>query len=337
MINILLVDDSAVIKAILKQILTNDPRFNIVGEASNGSDAITKNSLLHPDLIIMDINMPVMNGIEATKIIMTEAPTNIVIFSTEDTAQIGFSGINAGAKEIIPKPNLSSMSAAFYESFKEKLYLLGSKTTHKKMAEKPVVQKTENDDYNIVMVGASTGGPAAVQTLLKNLGPNLSAPILLTQHIDASFADHYTPWLSETTGLDVKFAQDGQICEKGKVYVAPPDYHMTIEGNSESGHYKIKLNQDKPVHFLRPAVDPMFFSGASVAGKHCIGILLTGMGRDGADGCIELKKADAYTICESEETCAVFGMPKAAIDEGGAKTVLPVYAIGEYVYGLLGK
>lgn len=337
MINILLVDDSAVIKAILKQILTNDPRFNIVGEAANGRDAVSKNSLLHPDLIIMDINMPVMNGIEATKIIMTEAPTNIVIFSTEDTAKIGFEGINAGAKDIISKPDLASSSQAFYESFKEKLFQLGSKTSQKRIIEKPDVIKDNDDSYNIIMVGASTGGPAAVQTLFKHLGSNLNAPVLLTQHIDANFADHYTPWLSETTGLDVKFATDGEICENGKVYVAPPDYHMTIEGNSESGKYIIRLNQTNPVHFLRPAVDPMFFSGASVAGKHCIGILLTGMGRDGADGCKELKNSGAFTICESEETCAVYGMPKAAIDENSAKAVLPVYAIGEYVHSLLGR
>lgn len=336
MINILLVDDSAIIRAIIKQILTNDSRFNIVGESSNGQDAIAKNARLHPDLIIMDINMPVMNGIDATKTIMKEAPTNIVIFSTEDTAKIGFEGINAGAKDIIAKPDLASSSQAFYEEFKEKLFLLGSKGTKKNTAEKIEAIKNSNEKYNLVMIGASTGGPAAVQTVLKNLGADLNAPILVTQHIDASFADHYTPWLSETTGLNVQFAKDGQACEKGRVYVAPPDYHMTIEGNSESGSYIIKLNQSNPVHFLRPAVDPMFFSGAAIAKNHCIGILLTGMGRDGADGCVELKKQGAYTICESEETCAVYGMPKAAIDDGGAKTVLPLYKIGEFVRNLLG-
>ena len=337
MIKLLLADDSAVIRAILKQILADDKRFSVVGEAANGADAVAKTKLLNPDLIIMDINMPVMDGLEATRTIMQESPTAIVIFSTEDSAKYGFKGISAGAIEMIKKPDLSSSSAEFYNNFKEKLYLIGSKNLKNpaEEAENQPNEETASGNFNIIMVGASTGGPVAVQTLLQNLGKDIGVPILLTQHIDASFAAHYAPWLSETTNMDVHFAEDYEVCKNGVVYVAPADYHMGISKDLD-GNYIIRLNKEAEVHFLRPAVDPMFISGAKVAGEKCIGILLTGMGKDGADGCIELKKHGAYTICESEESCAVFGMPKAAIDAGAAKKVLSVKEIGKYVRAMLG-
>jgi len=336
-INVLLVDDSAIIRAILKQIVKDDSRFNIIGESANGQDAITQCKALHPDLVIMDINMPVMNGIEATKIIMAECPTAIVIFSTEDTARYGFEGINAGAIEMISKPDLSSSSSAFYNEFKEKLYLIGSQYKKVKVPSPAVSEnrvKVQNNS-SVILIGASTGGPQAVQQLLKDFGKNTGLPILLTQHIDANFAQHYAPWLAETTGLDVAFAKNGELCQPDHVYVAPPDFHMTVDYNSTGTGFIIRLNQEETIHFLRPAVDPLFMSGAKNIGKNCIGILLTGMGRDGADGCVQLKKAGAITICESEETCAVFGMPKAAIEEGGACYVLPVNKIASQVRTLL--
>lgn len=338
MISVLLVDDSAIIRAILKQILSSDSRFNIVGESSNGQDAVSKTKELHPDLVIMDINMPVMNGIDATKLIMKECPTAIVIFSTEDTVRYGFEGINAGAIEMIEKPDLSASSSAFYNEFKEKLYLIGSQYKKTVIHPKPVDETPviPAGSSSIIMIGASTGGPQAVQRVLRDLKQDIGVPILLTQHIDVNFAEHYVPWLAETTGLNVTFAKNGEICIPDHVYVAPPDYHMTVDYNNNSSSFIVRLNQEESVHFLRPAVDPMFISGAKNVGKKCIGILLTGMGRDGASGCVELKKTGAITICEAEETCAVYGMPKAAIEEGGASAVLPVDKIGNYVRQLLG-
>ncbi len=337
MIKLLLVDDSAIIRAILKQVLADDKRFTIAGEAANGADAITQAKLLSPDLIVMDINMPVMDGIEATKIIMKEAPAAIVLFSTEDTAKYGFKGISAGAVEMMTKPDLGSSSTKFYNDFREKLYSIGSK--NRKYVPVPHVEEKQacsgKHSYDLIMVGASTGGPAAVQTLIQGLGPDIGVPVLVTQHIDASFAEYYAPWLSETTKMDVHFAKDFETCRNGVVYVAPADYHMGILKDAD-GRYVIRLNQEAEMHFLRPAVDPMFISGAKVAGEKCIGILLTGMGRDGAEGCIELKKRNAFTICESEESCAVFGMPKAAIDAGASDIILSVKDIGKYVRSLLG-
>ncbi|MCQ2592846.1 MAG: chemotaxis-specific protein-glutamate methyltransferase CheB [Treponema sp.] len=330
-IKVQIVDDSAIIRAILKQILNNDSRFLIAGEAANGEAAIQTAKQVNPDLIIMDINMPVLNGIEATKAIMKEAPTAIVLFSTEDSARYSFEGINAGAVEMIEKPDLSSSSSSFFNQFKERLYSIGSQNKRISIPKKKEVSTPIkiNSESPVILIGASTGGPMAVQTVLKGLGKNIPAPILLTQHIDVTFAKHYTPWLAETTGLAISFGTDGEVCQNGHVYVAPPDYHMTVSQNC--GKYIINLNQEESVHFLRPAVDPMFASAAKNIGKNSIAILLTGMGRDGADGCKLLKNTGAFTICESEETCAVYGMPKAAIEEGGASLVLPLDEIGDYV------
>lgn len=346
MIQVLLVDDSAVIRSILKLIFKTDNRFEIVGEVTNGQAAIDFNKKLNPDLIIMDVNMPVMDGIEATKIIMQENPTNIVIFTTENSTKKIFEEINDGSIEFIPKPDLSKTDSKFYDDFREKMFLHGSKEVFRKKfipstkssAIKNTVENTiEKNDLNkkkLILVGTSTGGPIAVQSFLKDIGKDVNVPILVTQHIDSSFASHYAEWLSETTGMNVHFASDGEICQKGVVYIAPANFHLLVEKN-ELNNFVLKLSDSEPIHFLKPAVDPMFFSAKKFA-EDCIGILLTGMGRDGASGSVELKKNGCFMICESEETCSVFGMPKAAIEEGGADVVLPLYEIGNYVKKLLG-
>lgn len=339
MIDVLIVDDSAVIRAILKQFLSSDSRFRIAGEASNGEIAVSRCLELHPDLVIMDIKMPVMDGIEATRQIMAKGRTAVVVFSTEDSASYGFQAISAGAVEMIQKPNLISSSAAFYNELKDKLFLIASqyrKTVVRPETVKQDIIPAKEDRPDIILMGASTGGPQSVKVVLQGLGKNIKVPVLLTQHIDESFAKHYAPWLSETTGLNVSFGYNGEKCLPGHVYVAPPDHHMTAAYDPSSDTYTIKLNKDAPVHFLRPAVDPMFLNAAEKIGRRCIAILLTGMGRDGADGCVALKKAGAFTICESQESCAVFGMPKAAIEDGGAQLVLPAAEIGGYVRRMLG-
>lgn len=353
MIRVLVVDDSAVIRTLLKRSLAKDPRIEIVGEAYDGEGAIEQNRLLKPDVITMDIYMPVMDGIEATKRIMRESPAAIMIFSTEDSARMGYAALEAGAVDMLKKPDLTHFSPDFYRSFIERIVAV-TERGHKSpvfakrteglspfsmpaatAVKKKVLAPAAKGERDLLVIGASTGGPVAVQQVLSKIGRDFPYPILITQHIDSSFDKHYSSWLSDTTGMKVTLAQDGGLLEPGTVYVAPANYHLVVGSRTAAG-YRSNLVDEPPVNYLKPAVDYLFKSAAKVAGSHCIAVLLTGMGRDGAAGCVDIHKNGGYTIAEAEETCVVFGMPKAAIDLGAASTVLPLYDIASYVRNMAG-
>ena len=414
MIRVLVVDDSAVIRTLLKRSLAKDPRIEIVGEAYDGQGAIEQNRLLKPDVITMDIYMPVMDGIEATKRIMQEQPAAIMIFSTEDSARMGYAALEAGAVDMLKKPDLTHFSPDFYRSFIERIVAVtergrkspvfakrtggsspfarpaaGSTIARRESPASPVsahgaphagtASKTSTTaqpataartsvssattsgagtaaatsaatgfhsytpfvtpatagSKDLLVIGASTGGPVAVQNVLAKIGRDFPYPILITQHIDSAFDKHYASWLADTTGMNVTLAQNNGIVVPGTVYIAPANYHLVVSGRTAGG-YVTGLVDEPPVNYLRPAVDYLFKSAAKVAGSRCIAVLLTGMGRDGANGCIDIYKSGGYTIAEAEETCVVFGMPRAAIDLGAASSVLPVYEIAPYVRRMAG-
>ena len=353
MIRVLVVDDSAVIRTLLKRSLAKDPRIEIVGEAYDGKGAIEQNRLLKPDVITMDIYMPVMDGIEATKRIMQESPAAIMIFSTEDSARMGYAALEAGAVDMFKKPDLTHFSPDFYRQFIERIVAI-TENGHKSpvfakravgvspfakpaaaVERKRVIAPVDKGERDLLVIGASTGGPVAVQQVLAKLGRDFPYPVLITQHIDASFDRHYASWLADTTGMNVTLAENNKVIVPGTVYVAPANCHLTVGSRSAAG-YITRLVDDPPLNYLKPAVDYLFKSAAKVAGSHCIAVLLTGMGRDGAAGCADIHKCGGYTIAEAEETCVVFGMPKAAIELGGASSVLPVYDIAPFVRNMAG-
>jgi two-component system, chemotaxis family, protein-glutamate methylesterase/glutaminase len=378
MIRVLLVDDSAIVRAMVRQVMENDVRFKIVGEASNGENAVECNSQLNPDLVIMDINMPIMDGIEATKQILTNSNPAVIIFTTEDNAVTGYRCIEAGALEVISKPDLSVMNPGMMKLFCDRIAALGEKhyfTVAGRVAgaarspgltkymvqeaasgskdsgaeagedSKSVLQNIPEEhpylntvlpqlpgEYHILLAGASTGGPAALRQLLTGLGSDFPLPVLITQHIDSSFDTHFAGWLTESTGMSVEIAKEGTVPLQGHVYIAPADRHLVVQAFSENINGCILgLNDDPPVHFLRPAVDKLFFSAVDVFHNHILAVILTGMGRDGADGCKRIVEAGGYTVAESESTCAVFGMPRAAIECGGASATVPLGQIAGFL------
>ncbi|MCR5289251.1 MAG: chemotaxis-specific protein-glutamate methyltransferase CheB [Treponema sp.] len=342
MINVLIVDDSAVVYAVLKQIMQIDGRFHIVGHAKNGQEGIELNKLYRPDLIIMDINMPVMDGIEATRQIMATSKPVIIVFTTEDTIQNSYKCIQAGALDMVQKPNVASMTTETLKKFCNRLAsIIEQRQALKKTVPLKSVQTTTANTaarqpavnaYDLLLIGASTGGPIAIQKVLQGLPTNFPLPILITQHIDASFDVYFAKWLKDTTGHNVQLAQHGQIAQKGNVYVAPANSHLTIKATpTQKGSYTMMLDKDPPMHFLRPAVDKLFISAAPCLKERCFAVLLTGMGKDGAEGCLRIKNNGGFTIAESEKTCVVFGMPRAAIECGGASTVLPLQEIPVFI------
>ena len=326
MIKVLIVDDSAVTRSFLRKVMEGDNRFSLVGEVQNGKTALDACNSLQPDLVIMDINMPIMDGITATKHIkrLPNSPV-IVVFSTEDASSVGYKAISSGAIEVIKKPELRDMDSAFFKRFCDKLAALGQRRA-KPVNMNAVAEKPKSKSYKILLIGASTGGPVAVQRVLKDIGSPFPLPILITQHIDKTFDRNFARWLSDTTGQNVVIAAEGEKPKSGTAYLAPAGKHLvlTLSGN-------IHLSDTERVHFLRPAVDPMFLSAAKAYGDKIMAVLLTGMGSDGADGCVEIKKCGGYTIAEAASSCVVFGMPKAAIMAGGACAILPLDKIGEFV------
>lgn len=347
---ILIVDDSAIIRNMLKKNLLLIESFRVIGEAGNGLRAVELARELKPDIIIMDFVMPLMDGLEATKIIMQENPCAIIMFSSEENFELVYKALEYGAVDIIQKPNLSIINSFFYKSFLDKIKTIAEanksylNSFHSQKLEK--TQDLENQNilsdiknkspqYEIVGIASSTGGPLAIQKILQELPPHFSLPILIVQHIENKYDLPFVNWLSQTSALPVSLAKDKQKIEKGHVYIAPADYHMTVIKNDIENEYYISLNQDAEVHFLRPAADPLFFSLAKHFENKTISIVLTGMGSDGAEGSLRIMSKGGYTIAESEETSVVFGMPKAAINKAAIREIVPLSSIAQKISSLV--
>lgn len=360
MIKVLLVDDSALVRAMLKSCMRNDKRLNVVGEAENGEVAIQKSKSLEPDLIVMDINMPVMDGITATKKILEQQSTAIVSFSTEDTATYGYKCLEAGALELIRKPDFSTIDSKFLQTFCDRLVeiaekhkrgvvlsntseqlqmaIKASEESHKEFVSKESAETADevvsggSNMFDVLVVGASTGGPIALQKMLGGIKKDFPLPIVITQHIDETFDVQFAQWLSNTSGIPVEMARDRMIAQRGKAYLAPAGKHLCIK-RSASGDRNVQLCLDDsaPVHFLKPCVDKLFESAAANFGERVLAVILTGMGRDGADGMKTIKAVGGYTVAQDEASCVVYGMPKAAIDEGAVKNVLPLSEIAKFL------
>ncbi|MBQ9538294.1 MAG: chemotaxis-specific protein-glutamate methyltransferase CheB [Treponema sp.] len=352
MIRVLFVDDSALIRAMLKQVFREDKRFEVAGEAPNGKEAVDKARAGNIDLIVMDINMPIMDGIEATKQISTFSNAAIVMFTTEDTMDLTYRSISAGALEVLQKPNVADMTEEMLSDFREKIYAISQSRKSKvrgllalgRAAEKKAgikeltpeeTGRIPKQNYAMLFIGSSTGGPSAIQAVLKDLGHDFPLPILITQHIDRLFDKQLVKWLDDTTSFKVTLAEDGETPRAGHVYVAPADRHLVLCKSGTS--YIIELNEDPPIHFLRPSVDKMFSSAAKTLGKKVLAVILTGMGRDGADGAIEIRRAGGSMLAQDEESCTVFGMPKAVIEAGAAQSVIPLNQIGQALRAAVSK
>ena len=328
---IIIADDSAVIRAMLEQNLRKEKDFEIVASVSNGRKAIDSARIHKPDLVILDTDMPELDGISATKILSKEMWIPVLIFSEDASSEKESKA--AGAVGFVKKPNLSSMNSAFFEPFKEEIRRAVNRVVIDFNDDKPRkrlnrqsedVNEDHGEGFKVLCIGASTGGPSAVQKVLSGLGENFPLPVLYVQHIEIGADIKMVEWFDSTCrNISVKLAEDGETAMPGVVYMAPADKHLVIDYVKSNGLPVISLTDEMPVRFLRPAVDKLFFSAASKYGSHCLAALLTGMGRDGADGCKAIVDAGGLTVVEDESTCAVFGMPAAAIEVGGASIVRP--------------
>jgi two-component system chemotaxis response regulator CheB len=330
MIRVLLADDSPLVRAILKDALQNAGDMTVVGEATNGVEAVALNESLRPDIIIMDILMPVMGGLQATETIMGKLPVPILILSAtldEHDVKLAFTAIKKGALDVMGKPTLSSggNQGEFVGRLLEKIRLLARIKVihHIQRTREPaaVALQKPASDRTILAIGASTGGPRAVLKILKALPAGFTGAVFVVQHISSGFAKGFAHWLDIECQLPIRLAKAGDLPVRGEVLVAPTDCQMRLENGI------VRVLDAPAVNCCRPSIDVFFSSLAVDRGHDTVGVLLTGMGRDGAQGLAEIRTNGGFTIVQDEKSCAVFGMPKAAIALDAADEVLSLEAI----------
>lgn len=332
---ILIADDSAVMRIMLEQHLEKDSDITLMPSVSNGRKAVDRARLDKPDLVILDDDMPEMTGIEAANILNDELGVPVLLYSENENVKN-----SCPFATFIKKPDLSSMSSDFFNEFDKKVKHAAAKVVFSrnmgKTKEESHTSHASKLGFAVLCIGASTGGPTAVQSVLSGLGKNFPLPIIYTQHLDVGDDKGMAAWFESCLpNLKFSIAKDGEEALPGHVYMAPANLHLVIDFINNHDRCVLKLNDDAPVRFLKPAVDKTFFSAAQTYKDRCLAILLTGMGSDGAEGCKEIVGHGGCTIVEDESTCAVFGMPKAAIEAGGATFVLPRGDIAHKVLSLV--
>ncbi|MCX8006541.1 MAG: chemotaxis response regulator protein-glutamate methylesterase [Coriobacteriia bacterium] len=336
-IRVLVVDDSIVAREMLTQILSSDPSIEVVGVASNGQEAVDAVARLRPDLVTMDIHMPKMDGIAAVEHIMAYTPTPILVVSSSVHGEgVGraFDALSAGALEVMKKPEprdwaeLERIASELIR--KVKLLSRVKVITHirgrkgsARGAEPVAVPSREPGAVSMVAIGSSTGGPSALLNVLAPLPADYPAPIVIAQHIADGFIPGLVSWLDAACKLTVRAAGDGEAVRPGCAYLAPTGRNLVVEGLT------VRYAAPGERQLYIPSADTLFESVAKTHGASAIGVLLTGMGDDGARGLKSLRDAGALTIAQDETTSTVFGMPKAAIELGAARKVLPVQHIAD--------
>jgi len=332
MIRTLIVDDSPLVRSILKDFFESEGSFEIIGEAEDGRDSIDKARILNPDLITMDYEMPVMNGLDAIAEIRKFSQCGIIVISTHDTAKMAYEAAVNGAHEFFAKDNFTSKISDSQRS--EIFNTLKQISSIKKKF--PLQQDASGQSVTIqkkikcVVIAASTGGPMALCQLFSALPSTFPVPILLVQHNTSGFDKGFVQWLDGYSQLNIQIAEEGIYPSKGTVYVAPTDKHLII------GPSGMAFDDSDPVNSQKPAADFLFKSASEQFGSSLVSVVLTGMGNDGAEGTRFVKNAGGITIAQDEATCMIYGMPEAAFETGCVDFVLPLDDIGRKLISLTG-
>ena len=351
-IRVLIVDDSAVVRQSLTQIINSDPNLEVIDTASDPYVAATKISKEVPDVITLDIEMPRMDGLTFLKKIMSQHPIPVVIISslTAKGTETGMRALESGAVEIITKPEMYSkdfiheskiriceaIKGAAHAKVKRKMKVAPSiQVLPKYSADAVLAPVTKHSMIKttdlVVAVGASTGGTEALTSFLKVLPPN-SPGIIIVQHMPEMFTRSFAERLNDLCKITVKEASNGDTVIRGRALIAPGNFHVLLKRSGAKYYVEVK---DGPfVNRHRPSVDVLFRSTAKYAGANAIGIIMTGMGDDGAKGLLEMKEAGAKTIAQDEKSCIVFGMPKEAIKINAADKILPLDKIAPYMVSI---
>ena len=342
MIKVLVVDDSVFMRKALSRMLEKDSNIRVVGTAANGAEAIEKVEALKPDVATMDIEMPVMNGIEALKHIMTKHPIPVIMFSalTQEGADITMEALNLGACDFITK-DFSNVSIHISDRENELITKVKNVANMKvrflmkrlELIRKPIaLSSNKKVRHEILSIGASTGGPPALQHILQSIPRDFPIPIVIAQHMPKLFTQSFSQRLNSVSQIEVKEAEEREPLRPGVALVAPGDTHVELKRRGRET--VVEFVRDAK-YIYRPSVDLLMQSTANVYESRSIAVILTGMGNDGLAGMKEVKKKNGFIIAQNEETCVVYGMPKAVITAELANAVLPIDKISEEIIRVL--
>lgn len=353
-IRVLVVDDSAFMRKVIADILSSEPGIEVVGKAKDGQDALHKIEELKPDVVTMDVEMPVMDGLTALKTLMCTQPVPVIMLSslTGQGAELTMKALELGAVDFIAKPSgqISLDIGRSRNDIVNKVKIAaGTKsllTSYPlRAAALPEAPKrvmaplqAASSLTKLVLIGTSTGGPKALHEVISKLPRNINAGILIVQHMPPGFTKSLAERLDQISAVRVKEAQTGDKILPGWAYVAPGDYHLKVTAGIDNWGQKellVKLDQSPPRHGCRPAVDVMLESVAEQFWSHMVCVIMTGMGHDGAAGMLKVRAKKARTIVEDQSTCVVYGMPKTAIETGQVDKIVPLAKISETIMQLL--
>lgn len=341
-VRVMLVEDSLVVRQLLMHIVGRDPRLEVVAAVASGEEALAAMATVRPDVISMDIRLPGIDGLETTRRIMAERPTPIVVIADaveDSSSRISMNALRAGALSVVEKP--VGTTHAGYDAIADQICTqlrimaevpvirrrpIGSEWARRGTTPIPLAAVPASEAPSVVAIAASTGGPPALARVIGGLPETFALPVLVVQHMGPAFMEGFATWLNGVVALPVAVARDGERMEGGHVYVAPGDRHLEI---GPAG--VLRVSDADPVAGQRPAANVLFRSLARQVGARGIGILLTGMGEDGATGLLAMREAGAATIAEDESTAVVFGMPAAAIRLSAAASILPLDRVAPYL------
>jgi two-component system chemotaxis response regulator CheB len=346
-VRVLVVDDSALMRKLIPLILERDPDIEVVGTAMDGAFALRKIAELQPDIVTLDLEMPRMDGLETLRMIMRSAPLPVIVFSThsKEGAYSTFKALALGAIDFVPKPrnaaagNLEPVASELAEKIKVAKRAGGRKSIPKPVLEIPPSSKKRSrpavPPNRIIAIGISTGGPNALQYLLTQFPADFPATFVVVQHMPEGFTDMFARRLDECCALDVHEAKSGDLLIAGRVLICPGNRHMMVRRMPRGE--MVVLSDTPPINGHRPSADVLFHSVAQEFGLTSVGIIMTGMGEDGAEGIGAIKAAGGTTIAQSEDTCVVGGMPRAAMMKGYVQKVLPLDTLGAHLVSQYGS
>ncbi|GAB4277044.1 MAG: chemotaxis response regulator protein-glutamate methylesterase [Candidatus Rifleibacteriota bacterium] len=332
-IRVLIVDDSAFMRTAIERMLLEDPDIEIIGSAANGKEAVGKVARLRPDVVTMDVEMPIMNGLHALKEIMRLCPTPVLMVSslTHEGAKVTLDALELGAVDYVPKPG-STLSVNILRLKEELLGKIHAVARCKPQAikleyvprcsvKKHAAKANENID-RAVFVGASTGGPPAIQKILSLISPDLNAPIIIAQHMPKAFTAAFATRMNTICSIRVKEASDGEILQNSVAYICPGDHQTRVSRNIDGKYaFSIVSNASEQDRFA-PCINTLFFSAAKEFAHKAIGVILTGMGEDGVRGLKNIKLMGGLTIAQDRSSSVVYGMPRAALEQEAAVRIL---------------